>query len=225
MDIFGLKIFCVLSPLGAPCSWGWLLSMIEKNPPTTSNLNLVNSEVSDPSADPDTLDGIDMADLVESLDARELDIGDGEENDYDGTYLGTSVFALYQWITVTTGNKPNSYILASPQSFVEEPYRWEVHFVRLLYLCRNTTLLRSCCVNIWRKIKWGKSTEISTAKTRNKKVIQLSQRCISQACYQKWVFSVYNIYQRIQEEKKKLYKSRTKAGFSFLQRVVANLWA
>uniref|UniRef100_A0A3P8UTH7 Phospholipase n=1 Tax=Cynoglossus semilaevis TaxID=244447 RepID=A0A3P8UTH7_CYNSE len=62
--------------------------MIEKNPPTTSNLNLVNSEVSDPSADPDTLDGIDMADLVESLDARELDIGDGEENDYDGTYLG-----------------------------------------------------------------------------------------------------------------------------------------
>uniref|UniRef100_A0A8C4I4S8 Phospholipase n=1 Tax=Dicentrarchus labrax TaxID=13489 RepID=A0A8C4I4S8_DICLA len=43
--------------------------MLGKAPPTTSSLNLVNSE---------------MADLVESLDTRELDIGEGEEIDYDG---------------------------------------------------------------------------------------------------------------------------------------------
>ncbi len=62
--------------------------MLGKAPPTTSNLNLVNSEVSDTTAAPDAHDGINMADLVESLDTRELDIGEGEEIDYDGNCLG-----------------------------------------------------------------------------------------------------------------------------------------
>uniref|UniRef100_A0A3P9P918 Phospholipase n=1 Tax=Poecilia reticulata TaxID=8081 RepID=A0A3P9P918_POERE len=62
--------------------------MLDKAQPTASNLNLVNSEVSETSAASDTLDGIDMADLVESLDARELDLEEGEELDYDGNYLG-----------------------------------------------------------------------------------------------------------------------------------------
>uniref|UniRef100_A0A8D0AN52 Phospholipase n=1 Tax=Sander lucioperca TaxID=283035 RepID=A0A8D0AN52_SANLU len=59
--------------------------------PTSSSLNLVKSEVSDTTAAPDTHDGITMADLVESLDTRELDMGEGEENDYDGT---ASLFLL-----------------------------------------------------------------------------------------------------------------------------------
>lgn len=62
--------------------------MLGKAPPTTSSLNLVNAEVSDSTLDPDAHDGIKMADLVESLDPRELDIGEGEEIDYDGNYLG-----------------------------------------------------------------------------------------------------------------------------------------
>ncbi|KAM6917938.1 phospholipase D1a isoform 2-T4 [Lycodopsis pacificus] len=60
--------------------------MLGKAPPTTSSLNLVNSEVRDATAD--AHDGITMADLVESLDTRELDMGEAEENDYDGNYLG-----------------------------------------------------------------------------------------------------------------------------------------
>lgn len=63
--------------------------------PTSSSLNLVKSEVSDTTAAPDTHDGITMADLVESLDTRELDMGEGEENDYDGSYLGVCVFAYF----------------------------------------------------------------------------------------------------------------------------------
>lgn len=62
--------------------------MLGKAPPTTSSLILVNSEVSDSTLDLDAPDGIKMADLVESLDPRELDIGEGEEIDYDGNYLG-----------------------------------------------------------------------------------------------------------------------------------------
>ncbi|XP_035530039.1 phospholipase D1a [Morone saxatilis] len=58
--------------------------MLGKAPPTTSNLNLVNSEVCETTAAPDAHDGIKMADLVESLDTRELDMGEGEEIDYDG---------------------------------------------------------------------------------------------------------------------------------------------
>uniref|UniRef100_A0A8D3C1V7 Phospholipase n=1 Tax=Scophthalmus maximus TaxID=52904 RepID=A0A8D3C1V7_SCOMX len=64
--------------------------MLGKEQPTTSRFNLVNSEVSDTTAAEDTQDGIRMADLVESLDARELDMGEGEEN-YDGNYLGVCV--------------------------------------------------------------------------------------------------------------------------------------
>ncbi|KAF1374638.1 hypothetical protein PFLUV_G00231190 [Perca fluviatilis] len=62
--------------------------MLGEAPPTTSSLNLVKSEVSDTTAAPDAHDGITMADLVESLDTRDLDMGEGEENDYDGNYLG-----------------------------------------------------------------------------------------------------------------------------------------
>ncbi|XP_043997968.1 phospholipase D1a [Gambusia affinis] len=62
--------------------------MLDKAQPTASKLNLVNSEVSETPAASDTLDGIDMAELVESLDARELDLEEGEELDYDGNYLG-----------------------------------------------------------------------------------------------------------------------------------------
>ncbi|KAI4803915.1 hypothetical protein KUCAC02_025562 [Chaenocephalus aceratus] len=62
--------------------------MLGKAPPTTSSLNLVTSEVSDATSDPDAHDGITMADLVESLDTRELDMGEGEEIECDGGYLG-----------------------------------------------------------------------------------------------------------------------------------------
>ncbi|KAK5886750.1 hypothetical protein CesoFtcFv8_017754 [Champsocephalus esox] len=62
--------------------------MLGKVPPTTSSLNLVTSEVSDATSDPDAHDGITMADLVESLDTRELDMGEGEEIECDGGYLG-----------------------------------------------------------------------------------------------------------------------------------------
>uniref|UniRef100_A0A3Q1HUZ2 Phospholipase n=1 Tax=Anabas testudineus TaxID=64144 RepID=A0A3Q1HUZ2_ANATE len=58
--------------------------MLGKAQPTTSRLNLVNSEVSDTSAGPDIHDGIKMTDLVENLDARELVIGDREDNENDG---------------------------------------------------------------------------------------------------------------------------------------------
>lgn len=69
--------------------------MLAKAPPTTSSLNLVNSEVSDAMATPDAHDGIKMADLVESLDTRELDIGEGEETDYDGNCLGMFSFGYF----------------------------------------------------------------------------------------------------------------------------------
>lgn len=62
--------------------------MLGKAPPTTSNLNLVTAEVSDATANSDELDGIDMAELVESLDTRELDIGEAEEIDCDGSSIG-----------------------------------------------------------------------------------------------------------------------------------------
>uniref|UniRef100_A0A665WIP7 Phospholipase n=1 Tax=Echeneis naucrates TaxID=173247 RepID=A0A665WIP7_ECHNA len=59
--------------------------MLGKAQPTTSNLNLVNLE---------------MADLVESLDARELDIEEGEEIDYDGNTLGMYLPLLSVYATV-----------------------------------------------------------------------------------------------------------------------------
>ncbi|XP_037833611.1 phospholipase D1a [Kryptolebias marmoratus] len=62
--------------------------MLGKAQPTTSSLNLVKAEVTDTTPASDIHDGIKMADLVESLDARELDIGEGEELDFDGNYLG-----------------------------------------------------------------------------------------------------------------------------------------
>lgn len=61
--------------------------MLCKAPPTTSSLNLVKLHL-----DLETADGPDvkiaMADLVESLDTRELDIDEVEETDYDGNALG-----------------------------------------------------------------------------------------------------------------------------------------
>lgn len=61
--------------------------MLGKAPPTTRSLNLVKFDLDLPTVDqPDVKTA--MADLVESLDTRELDIDDGEETDYDGTVLG-----------------------------------------------------------------------------------------------------------------------------------------
>ncbi|XP_061752334.1 phospholipase D1a isoform X2 [Nerophis ophidion] len=56
--------------------------MLTKTPPTISNVNLVNAESAD------VQDGIKMADLVESLDAGELDFDEGEDVDYDGNCPG-----------------------------------------------------------------------------------------------------------------------------------------
>lgn len=64
--------------------------MLPKAPPTTSNLNLVSCDFSNSAEVPDVHDGIQMADLVESLDTRELDFGDGEDIDYDGNALGVT---------------------------------------------------------------------------------------------------------------------------------------
>ncbi|XP_061825206.1 phospholipase D1a [Nerophis lumbriciformis] len=60
--------------------------MLAKTPPTSSNVNLVNAESADATAD--VQDGNKMADLVESLDAGELDFDEGEEADFDGNCLG-----------------------------------------------------------------------------------------------------------------------------------------
>uniref|UniRef100_H2U5X9 Phospholipase n=1 Tax=Takifugu rubripes TaxID=31033 RepID=H2U5X9_TAKRU len=51
-------------------------------------LKLPRSDFSNSTEVPDVQDGIQMADLVESLDTRELDIGDGEDLDYDANSLG-----------------------------------------------------------------------------------------------------------------------------------------
>ena len=73
---------------GDPCSG--LLGMLGNEAQTASHLNLVNSEV----PGTDSPDGrrqskkVKMSELVESLDMRELDMGEGEENDFDGN-LGT----------------------------------------------------------------------------------------------------------------------------------------
>lgn len=74
-----------ISLIGAPCSGVWLLSMLGKSQSTPSKLDLVKSEAFDSS---DEYDKITMADLVESLDARELDLEEGDDLDYDGNYLG-----------------------------------------------------------------------------------------------------------------------------------------
>ena len=61
--------------------------MLGNEAQTSSHLTLVNSEVSDI----DTRDGrreTKMAEHVESLDMRELDMGEGEEVDFDGNCLG-----------------------------------------------------------------------------------------------------------------------------------------
>lgn len=62
--------------------------MLSTAPSTTSNLNLVTLDFPDSAEVQDVHDGKQMADLVESLDTRELDIGDGEDMDYDGNVLG-----------------------------------------------------------------------------------------------------------------------------------------
>uniref|UniRef100_A0A3Q3X0R9 Phospholipase n=1 Tax=Mola mola TaxID=94237 RepID=A0A3Q3X0R9_MOLML len=62
--------------------------MLGKAGPTESSLTLVNFNVSHSTGTLDAHDGIDMAELVESLDTRELDIGEGEDVDYDGNSMG-----------------------------------------------------------------------------------------------------------------------------------------
>lgn len=67
--------------------------MLGKDPPTTSSLNLMTSDIAvEPS---DITDGLGisrkMSDVVESLDTRELDMGDGEETDNDPTTIGVCV--------------------------------------------------------------------------------------------------------------------------------------
>ncbi|KAJ3613312.1 hypothetical protein NHX12_019562, partial [Muraenolepis orangiensis] len=61
--------------------------MLGNEAQTASHLNLVKSEVTDADI-PDGRGKVKMAELVESLDMRELDMGEGEENDCDGSYLG-----------------------------------------------------------------------------------------------------------------------------------------
>lgn len=75
--------------------------MLPKAPPATSNLNLVSFDFSDSAEVSDVEDGIPMADLVESLDTRELDIGDGEDMDYDGNALGVICVVFGDCLTVT----------------------------------------------------------------------------------------------------------------------------
>ncbi|XP_023997801.2 LOW QUALITY PROTEIN: phospholipase D1 [Salvelinus sp. IW2-2015] len=69
--------------------------MLGKDPPTTSSLQLMTSDPSDIAVEPsDITDGLGisrkMSDVVESLDTRELDMGDGEETDNDPTTIGDS---------------------------------------------------------------------------------------------------------------------------------------
>uniref|UniRef100_A0A3Q3GAH9 Phospholipase n=1 Tax=Labrus bergylta TaxID=56723 RepID=A0A3Q3GAH9_9LABR len=86
--------------------------MLGKAQPTTSSLNLVNAEVSDTSAAPDEPDHMKMADLVESLDTRELDMGEGEEIDYDGSSLDTRI--PFSAVYATVGFKEGSATVYLP---------------------------------------------------------------------------------------------------------------
>lgn len=61
--------------------------MLGNAPPRSSSLNLVKIDLDLPTAEKRDVK-IAMADLVESLDTRELDIDEGEETDYDGSALG-----------------------------------------------------------------------------------------------------------------------------------------
>ncbi|XP_034530896.1 phospholipase D1a [Notolabrus celidotus] len=81
--------------------------MLGKAPPTTSSLNLVNSEVSDTPDAPVSYDNIKMAELVESLDTRELDMEDGEEINYDGSSLGDTRIP-FSAVYATVGFKEDS---------------------------------------------------------------------------------------------------------------------
>nr|XP_046178968.1 phospholipase D1-like isoform X2 [Oncorhynchus gorbuscha] len=69
--------------------------MLDKDPTTTSSLQLTTSDPSDIAVEPsDITDGLGisrkMSDVVESLDTRELDMGDGEETDNDPITIGDS---------------------------------------------------------------------------------------------------------------------------------------
>lgn len=92
-----------------------MLSMLGKAPPTTSNLDLVKAEVLDSAETPDAADGkIKMADLVESLDTRELDIDEGEDIDYDGSILGENLLFI-------PGRRQYNYKLNSEAQRVNKP--------------------------------------------------------------------------------------------------------
>uniref|UniRef100_A0A8C5HTY6 Phospholipase n=1 Tax=Gouania willdenowi TaxID=441366 RepID=A0A8C5HTY6_GOUWI len=78
--------------------------MLGKAQPATSSLNLVKSEVCESSAATEPIKAVRMTELVESLDARELDIEEGEDNDYDGSDCRIPFSAVYS----TVGFKESS---------------------------------------------------------------------------------------------------------------------
>uniref|UniRef100_H2M855 Phospholipase n=1 Tax=Oryzias latipes TaxID=8090 RepID=H2M855_ORYLA len=78
--------------------------MLGKSQSTPSKLDLVKSEAFDSS---DEYDKITMADLVESLDARELDLEEGDDLDYDGNYLGDCRIP-FSAVYATVGSRENS---------------------------------------------------------------------------------------------------------------------
>lgn len=108
--------------------------MLGKVPPTTSNLNLVSFEVSDATAAADVHDGIKMTDIVESLDARELDMDEGEETDYDGNYLGVCVCVFF-FVALSTSCNKNIFLISDKEE-------------KLLRLCKQLRRFQEL-VRLW----------------------------------------------------------------------------
>ena len=73
--------------------------MAGKATSNTSRIHLVTFEPSDITADePDTQVRSKMADVVESLDTRELDMGEGEETDFDAAHHIGVFIQFCPWI-------------------------------------------------------------------------------------------------------------------------------
>ncbi|KAM6961403.1 phospholipase D1a [Aplochiton taeniatus] len=82
--------------------------MLAKAPPNTSSLNLMTSDPSDITADlPDRQGILNMADLVENLDTRELDVEEGEETDFDANHIGGCCIP-FSAVYATVGFKEDS---------------------------------------------------------------------------------------------------------------------
>ncbi|KAJ8279282.1 hypothetical protein COCON_G00063480 [Conger conger] len=75
---------------GDPCSAGSTRAMLRQSEPTNSTLQLVAT---------------DMTDIMENLDTRELDFGDGDEVDYDGNDPNQDQRIPFSAIYRTTGFK------------------------------------------------------------------------------------------------------------------------